>query len=727
MTGNDAHLIGQDHQLALDGVDEFGGIATRQIGTAHASGKEGVASNEQLDGIEVEANRAFAVPRRVQNLRRKCWNSNDLPIHKGSIGVGDLGSFHGQPAGLRGHHLEQRDVVFVHEHGGTREPAQFGDGKHVVDVSVREQNLPDVQLAFGNALKDPLGIATRIDHDTFAAQFITNDGAVALQGGYGEALDDHGDYSSASLSRDCGFRATPCPAFCPPVEARAAHSPFSRLDLKHAPQRASFFERNALPMLVLNRREWLKGAAATAALAQMGAGSLLAHAEALPSARPKAADRRFKSAAVEDLLPRIAARIADPNLATIFTNCYPNTLDTTVHFGSFESKPDTYVVTGDIDAMWLRDSSAQLWPYLPLAKEDDRLRQMLEGAIRRQARCILIDPYANAFMHDAEAKPLEWSTTDLTDHIPGVGERKWEIDSLCYPIRLAHGYWKTTGDTHPFDNTWKEAAWTVVRTFRTQQRKNGPGPYHFQRAVEKPTDTLALGGYGYPARPVGLIFSGFRPSDDACLYPLFIPANHFAVITLQRIAEMAHTILHDEALASEATALADEVSAALAKYGKTYHAKHGEIWAYEVDGFGNSLMMDDANASGLLSMAYLGLAKANDPLYQRTRGFALSPENPYFFKGRAAEGIGGPHVALDMIWPMAILYRGFTATEEGEIRSCLQTLCATTAGTGFMHESFHKDDPSKFTRAWFAWANTLFGELVVKLATERPALLATRL
>ena len=481
-------------------------------------------------------------------------------------------------------------------------------------------------------------------------------------------------------------------------------------------------------MVELSRRDWLKGAAATVAAAQMGAGSMVARAaEGLPEARPKPGERRFVSEAVEEQIKAIRSRIADPDLATVFANCYPNTIDTTVHFGSLEGKPDTYVVTGDIDAMWLRDSSAQVWPYLPLAKKDERLRQMIEGAIRRQARCILIDPYANAFMHDAAAKTLEWSVTDQTEHIPGVGERKWEIDSLCYPVRLAYGYWKATGDTQPFDNAWKEAAWTVVKTFRTQQRKNGPGPYHFQRSVEKPTDTLAMAGYGYPARPVGLIFSGFRPSDDSCIYPLFIPANHFAVATLRHLAEMAHAILHDAALATEATALADEVAAALELHGKAHHPKHGEIWAYEVDGFGNTLMMDDANAPGLLSMAYLGLAKNDDPLYRRTRGFALSEENPYFFRGKAAEGIGGPHVAMDMIWPMSIIMRAFSATDEQEIRTCLRTLTRTTAGTGMMHESFFKDDPSKFTRAWFAWANTLFGELVVKLAAERSAMLGVRL
>jgi meiotically up-regulated gene 157 (Mug157) protein len=197
--------------------------------------------------------------------------------------------------------------------------------------------------------------------------------------------------------------------------------------------------------------------------------------------RPKVSERRFQSVAVEEFLIERKARIGDPVLAELFVNCFPNTLDTTVVPGQFEGKPDTAVLTGDIAAMWLRDSSAQVWPYLPLAAKDTALRQLLEGVIRRQTRCILIDPYANAFMADLNAPPLPWSVKDLTDMKRGVGERKWEIDSLCYPIRLAHGYWKHTGDTGPFDQQWGQAMRLAVDTLRVQQRRHGVGPYHFQR------------------------------------------------------------------------------------------------------------------------------------------------------------------------------------------------------------------------------------------------------
>jgi uncharacterized protein len=476
-------------------------------------------------------------------------------------------------------------------------------------------------------------------------------------------------------------------------------------------------------MVTISRRAWLQAAAALAFSSPTWADAVdvsTRHLQELPRARPPVGSRHFTSEAVEIAIQQVQKQIPDRPLATIFENCFPNTLDTTVFPGSHDGKPDTYVVTGDIDAMWLRDSSAQLVPYLPLAKQDNRLRELLEGVIRRQARMILIDAYANAFMRDATAAPLSWAVNDKTKHYPGVGERKWEVDSLCYPIRLAYSYWQHTGDTSPFDAQWKEAAWTIVRTFRTQQRKQDRGPYSFQRASEVPTDTLGLDGFGNPATPVGMIYSMFRPSDDACTYPLFVPANLFAVVSLRQLATLASQVLKDAGLSQEAQALAADVEAAVQRYGKTQHAKYGEIWAYEVDGYGNVLMMDDANAPGLLSLPYLGCCSIDDPLYRRSRQFVQSEANPYFFQGTAAAGVGGPHLGLNMIWPMSIIMRALTSNDDAEIRQCLRWLRSTTAGTGFMHESFQKDDPSVFTRAWFAWANTLFGELMLRLASERP-------
>jgi meiotically up-regulated gene 157 (Mug157) protein len=438
------------------------------------------------------------------------------------------------------------------------------------------------------------------------------------------------------------------------------------------------------------------------------------------SRRPPPGERRFTSAAVEETIRTVRQEVADPEMAWLFENCFPNTLDTTVEFGSVDGRPDTFVITGDIEAMWLRDSTAQVWPYLPLVAEDPALRELIAGVINRQTRCILIDPYANAFNKEPGESP--WAD-DLTDMKPELHERKWEVDSLCYPIRLAHAYWRTTGDTSPFDDRWQRAMHLVVSTFREQQRKDHRGPYKFQRVTGWQTDTVAGAGYGNPIRPVGLIVSIFRPSDDATIFPFLIPSNHFAVVSLLQLSEMARVVSGDEGLAQECEALAQEVREALFSHGVVSHPEHGEVWAYEVDGFGNRHHMDDANIPSLLSLPYLGACSADDPLYRRTRSFVLSPDNPYFFRGRAGEGIGGPHVGLEMIWPLAVIMRALTSTDDAEISRCLQTLKEGHGGTGFMHESFHQDDPTRFTREWFAWANTLFGELILKVHRERPHLL----
>lgn len=442
------------------------------------------------------------------------------------------------------------------------------------------------------------------------------------------------------------------------------------------------------------------------------------------SQRPPKSQRKFTSRLVEETILRVKTNISDPELAWMFENCYPNTLDTAVQTGMIDGNADTFIITGDIDAMWLRDSSCQVWPYIQLAKDDADLKRLFQGLIGRHSRSILLDPYANAFLPDAKSKQaLEWAVHDMTDMRPGVAERKWEIDSLCHCIRLAYAYWQTTGDTTPFGNEWERAMRLVVATFRDQQRKNGHGSYRFQRNTETSTDTLPLDGYGNPARPVGLIFSMFRPSDDACIYPLFVPANFFAMVSLQQLAEMFSDITHDGNFATECRHFAQEIDSALAKFGRIQDLQRGDVWAYEVDGFGNQLFMDDANVPSLLSLPYLGACKQDDPLYRKTRARVLSESNPYYFKGTAAAGIGGPHEGLDMVWPMAITMQALTSSDDDEIKQCLRWLKGTHAGTGFMHETFNKNDPSKFTRKWFAWANSLFGELIVKLSQERPQIL----
>lgn len=440
--------------------------------------------------------------------------------------------------------------------------------------------------------------------------------------------------------------------------------------------------------------------------------------------RPKIEDRNFVSPAVEQTILTLKKQIADPELACLFENCFPNTLDTTVDFEMIDGKPDTFVITGDIDAMWLRDSTAQVWPYLPLVKEDGKLKQLVEGVINRQKKCIILDRYTNAFYKDL-TKKSEWSS-DITEMKPGIHERKWEIDSLCYPIRLAYHYWKITGDTAPFDNKWEETIRLTIKTFKEQQRKDGDGPYSFQRNTSWATDGVPLSGYGYPVKPVGLICSIFRPSDDATLFPFLIPSNFFAVVSLEQAAEMLNKIRSNATLATECVNLAKEVNEALRLHGVFEHKEYGKIYPFEVNGFGSVHLMDDANVPSLLSLPYLNAVKKNDAVYANTRKYILSEDNPFFFKGKAAEGIGGPHAGMFMIWPLSITMRGLTSTDAKEVRNCLHLLKTTHAGTGFMHEAFHKDDASRFTRKWFAWANTLFGEFVLHTSKTFPAILSEK-
>ncbi len=433
----------------------------------------------------------------------------------------------------------------------------------------------------------------------------------------------------------------------------------------------------------------------------------------LKTNRPPMEKRLFVSDAVEKKIKEVKKLLKDnPYLAWMFENCFPNTMDTTVHF---DGKDDTFVYTGDIHAMWLRDSGAQVWPYVRFANQDAKLKKMLRGVILRQLKCINIDPYANAFNMGPTGSEFD---KDITDMKPELHERKYEIDSLCYPLRLAYYYWQVTGDTSVFGEEWMQAMKNILKVFHDQQRKSGYGPYKFERWTTRTTETMANGGLGTPVKPVGLIASAFRPSDDATTFLFLIPSNFMAVSSLRKAAEILNKVNGNAALAGQCTTLADEVAAALKKYAVYDHPKYGKIYAFEVDGYGSQLLMDDANVPSLLGMAYLGDVDANDPIYQNTRRFVWSDDNPYFFKGKAGQGIGGPHTGYNMIWPMTIMMKAFTSTDDAEIKQCIEALQRTDAGTGFMHESFNKDDAANFTRSWFAWQNTLFGELILKLIDD---------
>ena len=440
-----------------------------------------------------------------------------------------------------------------------------------------------------------------------------------------------------------------------------------------------------------------------------------------PSHRPPLAQRKFVSKAIDAEIEKVKAKIADPELAWLFENCFPNTLDTTItHYGELKGKADAFVITGDIDAMWLRDSSAQIFPYVPYINDDADLKKLVQGVINRHARFVIIDPYANAFNYD-DKKRSEWFG-DHTDMKMELHERKWEVDSLCYVIRLAYKYWKVSGDTSIFDTEWVEAMSMIIKTFTQQQRKKDQGPYHFQRGIGNSKDSLTNKGYGAPMKPIGLICSMFRPSDDATTYPFLIPSNFFAVISLRQLSEIASAI-KNPTLYAGSTALADEVQQALKDYAIYRHPVHGDIYSYEIDGLGNRLVIDEPNLPNLLSLTYFGAVDKSDPIYQNTRKMILSDSNPYFVKGKFAEGVGSDHTPKGYVWHLSLIARALTSDDDAEIAYCLKTIKTTHNHTGFMHEGFNANDPSHFTRKWFAWANTLLGELILKVYHEKPHLL----
>ena len=449
--------------------------------------------------------------------------------------------------------------------------------------------------------------------------------------------------------------------------------------------------------------------------------------------RPPRARRRFVSEAVERTILEVSSAIADDEVRWLFSNCLPNTLDTTITLDKDAAgRPDAFVITGDIAAMWLRDSTNQVWPYLALASGDADLMDLFRGLINRQAACVRIDPYANSFYRDG-AEVGEWQS-DQTDMRPGVHERKYELDSLCAVLRLACGFYFRTGDTQCFDAEWLKTVDLILQTLRHEQAgsdeqgdADGGPVYQFRRTTPFATDTLTNQGLGNPFARTGMSRSAFRPSDDAATFQHLVPANAMAVVCLRDLAKMLRDLSLAPHLATEADALATDIDAGIQAHAVVRHRTFGDVYAYEVDGFGGVTLMDDANVPSLLALPYLGYCDAADPLYVATRALVLSRANPYFFAGDAGEGVGGPHVGPGWVWPMAVVLRALTSQDDAEILACLRQLKATHADTGFMHEAFWKDDATRFTRSWFAWANSLFGELILHLHRTRPHLLAATL
>jgi len=399
-----------------------------------------------------------------------------------------------------------------------------------------------------------------------------------------------------------------------------------------------------------------------------------------------------------------------PELAPLAAQCFLNTMETTVkqlEDGSY------FVITGDIPAMWLRDSAAQVRPYVKFAGQDEELQEILEGIIAKQAQLVCIDPYANAF-NESKNGAGHKDDTVLNDH---VWERKYEVDSLCAPLYLGYYYWKTTGISRIFTQTYHDMIASIAETFTVEQNHE-MSPYYFRRYDCVKTDTLPNAGKGNPVKVTGMTWSGFRPSDDCCDYGYLIPANMMAAKAMEYAEEICRECCWDEALGARCRALSQEISEGIWRYGVVEHPKYGRIYAYETDGLGNYNLMDDANSPSLLAMPYLGYCGREDVIYQNTRRFVLSADNPYYFQGSCARGVGSPHTKKGYVWHIGITMQALTSGDRREIWECLDMLARTHAGTNYMHESFDPSAPENYSRPWFAWANTLFAELLDKLMEE---------
>lgn len=408
----------------------------------------------------------------------------------------------------------------------------------------------------------------------------------------------------------------------------------------------------------------------------------------------------------EELEKKTALRF--PKLAPLMKQCFLNTIETTVtqlEDGSY------FVITGDIPAMWLRDSAAQVKPYIKYAKESEELRVILRSIIEKHAFYVNLDPYSNAF--NSTDSGVVFGYVDHTDFENGyIWERKYEVDSLCASLYLTYEYYAATKDNAIFTDALHQMIKTIVKTF-TEQQDHAKTSYYFSRENCPPSDTLSHDGKGAPVNPeTGMTWSGFRPSDDACVYGYLIPSNMMAVVALTYAATLSADGWNDTELADACTALAAQIKDGIEKYGIVDHPKFGRMYAYETDGYGNYNLMDDANSPSLLAIPYLGYAAADDEVYQNTRRFVLSKANPYYYEGTAAKGIGSPHTPENYIWHISLSMQALTSTDEEEIQYCMDTIAATHAGTNFMHEGFDVNDPANFTREWFAWANTLFAQTV---------------
>lgn len=387
-------------------------------------------------------------------------------------------------------------------------------------------------------------------------------------------------------------------------------------------------------------------------------------------------------------------------LSEVFEKCFFNTLDTTC---KFENDGSVFVLTGDIPAMWLRDSSAQVMQYLYFL-DDSVVRALFKGVLKRQFQMICIDPYANAF----KCKEDDWGQWDglvKSNYLPKiVWERKFEVDSLCYPLSLIWAYYKKTNDASVFDELFLQAFDIILETFEKERKHSERSEYFFFRKGARKVEDV---GKSDPEGEKGLIWSGFRPSDDECMYHYHIPDNMFAVSVLTKLGEIFKETLNDCPRAERCLCLAKELKELIECYG-IVELDGKKIYVSETDCLGNYHINDDANIPSLLSIPYLEYPFIDKEIYANTRKLILSKRNEYYYEGKILKGIGSPHTPQNRVWPLSIAMQGITSEDEKEIRDCLEMLIASTDGTGYMHEGVDVDDVSKYSRSWFAWANSMF-------------------
>lgn len=391
-------------------------------------------------------------------------------------------------------------------------------------------------------------------------------------------------------------------------------------------------------------------------------------------------------------------------LQETFTQCFFNTLYTTTFF---EKDDSVFIITGDIPAMWLRDSSAQVLQYVHFAEECASVRALIKGLLKKQFQYIIRDPYANAFNRNANANGHIY---DLPKQSPWVWERKFELDSLCYPMWLLCKYYKKTQDKDCLNDLFLQAFDAIIKVFKTEQNHQSQSTYRhqiFNRNKKKSCSYIGAVSGG------GLVWSGYRPSDDCCKYGYYLPGNMFIVSVLTQLAPIFSGVLGDETRAATCKALADEIQAELERLASV--EKDGKrIYALETDGFGNYNLMDDANIPNLLSMPYYEYPYIDKEIYRNTRAYILSKENPYYFEGSVLTGVGSPHTPKNQVWPMSIIMQALTSDDQTEIQDCVRMLINSTGDTGYMHESVHKDNDKIYSRPWFAWANSLFAYLILE-------------